>query len=81
MFIIFKFARNCIRLCRRLKSTTTNIILKESLPTTAYQPEVVEKDKYAKWERSGLFKPNNTDKPVFSMVLPPPNVTGRLHLG
>lgn len=81
MFILFKIACNCIRLCRRFKSTTTNIILKESLPTAAYQPDKVEKDKYVRWERRGLFKPSDNDKPVFSMVLPPPNVTGRLHLG
>lgn len=81
MYILLKFACNCIRLCRRFKSTTTNIILKESLPAAAYQPDIVEKDKYVRWEKSGLFKPSNNDKPVFSMVLPPPNVTGRLHLG
>lgn len=81
MYILFKFAGTCIRLCRRFKSTTTSIILKESLPTAAYQPDIVEKDKYVGWEKSGLFKPCYSDKPIFSMVLPPPNVTGRLHLG
>lgn len=81
MYTILKFARNCIRLCKRFKSTTTNIILKQSLPSAAYQPDVVEKDKYENWEKRGLFKPSNNGKPVFSMVLPPPNVTGRLHLG
>ncbi len=40
---------------------------------------------YAQWEESGLFNPDNADvavdAPAFSMVLPPPNVTGRLHMG
>lgn len=81
MFILFKFAGNCIRLGRRFIGSTTQIITKESLPIAAYQPDVVEKDKYADWEKKGLFKPNHNDNPVFSMVLPPPNVTGRLHLG
>lgn len=81
MFILLKFASKCLRLGRRFLSSTTQIIAKETLPTAAYQPDVVEKDKYAKWEKQGLFKPSNEDNPVFSMVLPPPNVTGRLHLG
>ncbi len=44
---------------------------------------------YAMWEREGYFSPEGcvkrgvaqADAPVFSMVLPPPNVTGELHMG
>lgn len=49
---------------------------------TRYRPEAVEAKWYAFWEREGLFSPNGApDAPVFSMVIPPPNVTGVLHLG
>jgi len=42
----------------------------------------VEKDKYNKWKEKGYFTadPNST-KTHYSMVIPPPNVTGKLHIG
>ena len=47
-----------------------------------YQPENFESDIYQKWEEQGLFKPNgDQSKPSFSIALPPPNVTGSLHMG
>jgi len=49
---------------------------------TAYNPKSVENNWYSWWEKQGYFLPNSasTGKP-FNMVLPPPNVTGTLHLG
>jgi valyl-tRNA synthetase len=52
----------------------------------AYEPQLVEDQITARWLASGYFNPDNhprtpVDAPVFSMVLPPPNVTGTLHLG
>jgi valyl-tRNA synthetase len=49
----------------------------------AYQPKLVEAERYEWWERNGYFKPKEdcSSENVFSMVLPPPNVTGTLHLG
>src|SRR5688572_29175755 len=48
----------------------------------AYQPEEIEKRWYEQWERSGAFRADPaTDKRPFSIVLPPPNVTGALHMG
>ena len=45
-----------------------------------YNHTEVEKDKYEKWKE--YFKCNeNSDKPKYAIVLPPPNVTGVLHLG
>ena len=42
----------------------------------------VEKDKYEKWKNNGYFKcDEESDKKPFCIVLPPPNVTGVLHLG
>ena len=38
--------------------------------------------RYAWWEQCGFFKPNETEgAEKFVMVIPPPNVTGTLHLG
>ncbi len=42
----------------------------------------VEKDKYNIWKEKGYFKADNTsDKTPFCIVIPPPNVTGKLHIG
>ncbi|NLF82483.1 MAG: valine--tRNA ligase, partial [Candidatus Gastranaerophilales bacterium] len=47
-----------------------------------YNPEQTEKKIYKFWENSGYFKADaNSDKPPFSIVIPPPNVTGVLHMG
>ncbi len=51
------------------------------LPKT-YKPSVIEKDVYAFWEKGGYFVAEEvSDKPPFCIVLPPPNVTGALHMG
>jgi len=55
----------------------------------AYDPKEWETKLYQKWEESGFFNPDTciekgvaeTDAPTFSIVLPPPNVTGHLHAG
>ncbi|MFH0889166.1 MAG: valine--tRNA ligase, partial [Planctomycetota bacterium] len=49
---------------------------------TAYQPKNVEDRIYKMWEEKGYFAAtlNNSKKP-FSLVIPPPNVTGILHMG
>jgi valyl-tRNA synthetase len=47
----------------------------------AYQPGDVESAIYAMWEKGGYFKPVKGSKPPFTIVIPPPNVTGQLHLG
>ena len=41
----------------------------------------VEKDKYENWKNKGYFKCGDTSKEPFTIILPPPNVTGKLHLG
>ncbi len=47
-----------------------------------YSPQEVESKVYQWWEQSGYFKSDDqSTKPPFSIVLPPPNVTGFLHLG
>lgn len=41
----------------------------------------VEKDKYQKWKEAGYFCSGDLSKEPFCIVIPPPNVTGKLHLG
>jgi valyl-tRNA synthetase len=48
----------------------------------AYDPKNVEAAWYDWWEKEGYFKPAmGTSKPKFVIVIPPPNVTGALHIG
>src|SRR3989339_204434 len=57
--------------------------------TKPYNPGETEPRIYKLWEDSGFFNPDiciakgvtKADAPVFSMVMPPPNVTGVLHMG
>ena len=47
-----------------------------------YDPKEFEKRIYEEWERGGYFKAEpNPDKVPFTIVIPPPNVTGQLHIG
>ena len=49
---------------------------------TKYNPNGFEKEIYKKWEDCGYFKADvNKNKKPFTIVMPPPNVTGQLHLG
>ncbi|HEX2241098.1 MAG TPA: valine--tRNA ligase, partial [Actinomycetota bacterium] len=49
---------------------------------TAYQPADIEKRWYAFWESQGVFEATpGSEKNPFVIVLPPPNVTGSLHIG
>lgn len=46
-----------------------------------YDPKKVEEGKYENWKKEGYFTAGDKTKQPFSMVIPPPNVTGKLHLG
>ena len=47
-----------------------------------YQPAEVEQRRYEGWVSAGLFRADAaSDKPPYSIVIPPPNVTGSLHMG
>jgi valyl-tRNA synthetase len=60
----------------------------EGLPSQ-YSPAEVEARRYEHWEKAGYFTPealdnvagSNPDAPSYTIVLPPPNVTGILHIG
>ena len=45
-----------------------------------YQPEQIETRWYERWEADNRFAPSGRGKP-FSIMIPPPNVTGSLHMG
>jgi valyl-tRNA synthetase len=48
----------------------------------AYDPRLVEAGVYDRWDRAGHFKPHgDPDRSPFVVVMPPPNVTGELHIG
>ena len=53
----------------------------QSLPKT-WDPSAVEAELYEGWVRAGYFTAEpSSDKPPYAIVLPPPNVTGSLHMG
>jgi valyl-tRNA synthetase len=56
--------------------------MSSDLLNKAYEPHDVEKRWYAFWEQEKLFAAlEKTQKPSYSVVIPPPNVTGVLHMG
>ena len=46
-----------------------------------YDFKAVEEGRYNKWKAAGYFTAGDKSKQKFSMVIPPPNVTGKLHIG
>jgi valyl-tRNA synthetase len=55
-------------------------IMTDTLPTT-FDPADIERRWYAHWETNGCFRPARPDAEAFTIVNPPPNVTGSLHIG
>ncbi|HEY4554574.1 MAG TPA: valine--tRNA ligase [Bacillaceae bacterium] len=55
---------------------------KELAMPTKYEPQRIEKGRYEWWLEGKYFEAKNTpEKKPYTIVIPPPNVTGRLHLG
>ena len=47
-----------------------------------YNPKNFEEKLYQEWEEKGYFKPDMDEKKTpYSIMMPPPNVTGKLHMG
>ncbi|MGB0997912.1 MAG: valine--tRNA ligase, partial [Pseudomonadales bacterium] len=46
----------------------------------SFNPEQIERELYARWEASGSFAPTGNGSP-YCILIPPPNVTGTLHMG
>jgi len=56
--------------------------MKELDLPTKYEPQSIESGRYDWWIKNQFFKvENHEDKPAYTIVIPPPNVTGKLHLG
>jgi valyl-tRNA synthetase len=49
--------------------------------STVYNPSDIEKELYQQWESAKLFAAKPDDREAYSIVIPPPNVTGILHMG
>ncbi|WP_219892893.1 valine--tRNA ligase [Aquisediminimonas profunda] len=46
-----------------------------------FDPSAIESKWYRHWEATGAFRPSRPDAEPFTIVMPPPNVTGSLHIG
>ena len=46
-----------------------------------YQPADIERQWYERWEKSNFFAPRPGNQPPYCIMIPPPNVTGTLHMG
>lgn len=56
--------------------------MEKQIISKSYEPSAVEQKWYEFWEKSGLFRAEGRSvKDPFSIVIPPPNVTGSLHMG
>ena len=49
--------------------------------STQYNPSDIETRWYEHWEKSGYFKSTPDDRESYTILIPPPNVTGVLHMG
>ncbi|MGD6795653.1 valine--tRNA ligase [Metabacillus indicus] len=55
---------------------------KEQTLSTKYDPQAIERDRYDYWLKGKFFEASNDqEKQPYTVVIPPPNVTGKLHLG
>src|SRR5699024_9025902 len=67
---------------RRLCGVTESTMSAAPALPTAFDPAEVEGPLYERWVERGYFEADETsDRPPFCIVIPPPNVTGSLHLG
>jgi valyl-tRNA synthetase len=48
---------------------------------TRYEPHTLENKWYKTWEENHAFEPKKDGNGKFSIVIPPPNITGKLHMG
>src|SRR5690554_3513084 len=61
---------------------STNEILAKQERSTAYDPSAIESKWYRYWEENDLFRTEiRPDKKPHTILMPPPNVTGALHMG
>ena len=66
----------------KLSIDTSEVIVEGNISYLAYSNKEVEKNKYNEWVNKGYFKGDkDKSRESFCIVIPPPNVTGKLHLG
>jgi len=53
----------------------------QSLMEKTYSPHTIEQHWYNIWESRGYFSPTGNNNPAYCIMIPPPNVTGTLHMG
>src|SRR5919206_1263380 len=71
-----------IRLRRRDRVEEPSFLLSQAEIPKTYNPRATEGRIYEEWERAGAFEADpDPDKEPYCIVLPPPNVTGALHMG
>jgi valyl-tRNA synthetase len=46
-----------------------------------YEPNAIEQKWYEHWNNKGYFNSTPDERPAYTIVMPPPNVTGVLHMG
>ncbi|KAF0716763.1 Uncharacterized protein FWK35_00033339, partial [Aphis craccivora] len=57
-------------------------LLSQFLLNMSHYTQYIEEPLYNFWEKNGYFKPNNNlNQPSFCIMMPPPNITGNLHMG
>jgi valyl-tRNA synthetase len=57
-------------------------LMESTILAKTYEPREVEEKWYEYWERNDLFRASTkSEKSPFSIVIPPPNITGSLHMG
>ena len=55
---------------------------KQEILNSKYNPSDFEDELYENWEKNGYFKPSeDKNKETYCIMMPPPNVTGKLHMG
>ncbi|MGK4443932.1 valine--tRNA ligase [Yersinia enterocolitica] len=65
-----------------MDNTPSSIDKTEPSLDKTYSPQEIEQPLYEHWEKQGYFKPNgDTSKESYCIMIPPPNVTGSLHMG
>ncbi|EKN3442914.1 valine--tRNA ligase [Yersinia enterocolitica] len=65
-----------------MENTPSNTDKTEPSLNKTYSPQEIEQPLYEHWEKQGYFKPNgDTSKESYCIMIPPPNVTGSLHMG
>lgn len=53
----------------------------ETEVASRYDAKGIESRWYEKWEKAGLFRSQNNGRPLYTITIPPPNITGSLHMG